>query len=126
MSTSSRMSGGAQDPGGRPKRRSFTAEYKARIVAEYDATPDGGKTALLRREGLYSSHVIEWRRALAAGTLASAASKKTEKARAEAAELARLRRENARLRSELDKTREALVITGKAHALLERLSGGAA
>ena len=126
MSTSSRMSGGAQDPGERSKRRSFTAEYKARIVAQYDATPDGGKSALLRREGLYCSHVIEWRRALAAGTLASAASKKTGKARAEAAELARLRRENARLRTELDKTREALVITGKAHALLERLSGGAA
>ena len=126
MSTSSRIPGGAHGPADRPKRRTFTAEYKARIVAEYDATPDGGKGAILRREGLYSSHVIEWRRALGAGALAAAASKKADKARAEAAELARLRRENARLRTELDKTREALVITGKAHALLERLSGGAA
>jgi transposase len=127
MSTSSRTSGAAGDhPARRPKRRSFTAEYKARIVAEYDQAPDGNKGAVLRREGLYSSHVIEWRRALAAGTLAASASKKADKARAEAAELARLRRENARLRTELDKTREALVITGKAHALLEKLSGGAA
>jgi transposase len=124
MSTSSRIPG--DDPAQRPKRRSFTAQYKARIVAEYDATPDGGKAAILRREGLYSSHVIEWRRALGAGTLAAAASKKAERARAEAAELARLRRENARLRAELDKTREALVITGKAHALLGKLSEGAA
>ena len=126
MGTSSRMSGATGSPAERSKRRSFTAEYKARIVAEYDATPDGGKGAILRREGLYTSHVIEWRRALAAGTLAASASKKADKARAEAAELARLRRENARLRTELDKTREALVITGKAHALLEKLSGGAA
>ena|SRR5579859_5725933 len=126
MSTSSRTPDTAQDPAERPKRRTFTAEYKARIVAEYDATPDGGKAAVLRREGLYSSHVIEWRRALSAGTLAAAASKKADKARAEAAELARLRRENARLRTELDKTREALVITGKAHALLGKLSEGAA
>ncbi len=126
MSTSSRTSGAAGGPEQRPKRRSFTAEYKARIVAEYDAAPDGGKAAVLRREGLYSSHVIEWRRALSAGTLAAAASKKADKARAEAAELARLRRENARLRTELDKTREALVITGKAHALLGKLSEGAA
>jgi transposase-like protein len=57
--------------------------------------------------------VIEWRRALSAGTLAASASKRADKARAEAAELARLRRQNARLRSELDKTREALAITGK-------------
>jgi hypothetical protein len=56
--------------------------------------------------------------ALNAGTVAASASKKTAKARAEAAELARLRRDNARLRAELDKTREALVITGKVHALL--------
>ena len=126
MSTSSRMPGQGHDPAQRPKRRTFTAEYKARIVAEYDATPDGGKAAILRREGLYCSHVIEWRRALSAGTLAASASKKADKARAEAAELARLRRENARLRTELDKTREALVITGKAHALLGKLSEGAA
>lgn len=126
MSASSRMPGEVRDPAERPKRRTFTAAYTARIVAEYGATPDGGKAAILRREGLYCSHVIEWRRALSAGTLAASASKKADKARAEAAELARLRRENARLRTELDKTREALVIMGKAHALLRKPSEGAA
>jgi transposase len=127
MSTSSRSSGvPATDSSERPKRRTFTAEYKARIVGEYDAAPDGHKAGLLRREGLYSSHVTEWRRALQSGSLASSTARRQEKARArsaaDAAELVKLRRENARLRIELDKTREALVITGKVHAILESAS----
>ena len=44
------------------RRRTFTAQYKLDVVAEYDAAPTGEKGAALRREGLYSSHVIEWRR----------------------------------------------------------------
>src|SRR6202142_1628904 len=51
----------------RARRRSFTAQYKLDVVAEYDAAPAGEKGAVLRREGLYSSHVIEWRRARDAG-----------------------------------------------------------
>ena len=59
------------DPAPRPRRRRFTADYKAAIVAEYDGCTDaGGKGALLRREGLYSSHITEWRRAIATGSLA--------------------------------------------------------
>ncbi len=54
----------------RAKRRTFTAQYKLDMVAEYDAAPDGEKGAVLRREGLYSSHIIEWRRARDAGALA--------------------------------------------------------
>lgn len=127
MSTSSGISG--SDPSERSRRRTFTAEYKARMVEEYDAAPNGEKGALLRREGLYSSHIIEWRRAITAGDLTSSTAKRTAKARAkvaaDAAEPARLRRENARLRTELDKTREALVVTGKVHALLSNLSEGA-
>ena len=130
MSTSSPVPGiSGSDPSERPKRRTFTAEYKARMVEEYDAAPDGHKGALLRREGLYSSHVIEWRRAIAAGDLTSSTAKRAaktrEKAAADGAELARLRRENARLRTELGKTREALVVTGKVHALLSNLSESA-
>ncbi len=49
----------------RPKRRVFTAEYKAKILEEYDAAEQGARGAILRREGLYSSHVVEWRRARA-------------------------------------------------------------
>ncbi len=48
----------------RPRRRTFTAEYKLAIVEAYDAcVGDGDKGALLRREGLYYSHIVEWRRA---------------------------------------------------------------
>src|SRR3954447_23896722 len=48
----------------KPRRRSFSAEYKLAILEEYDACEgDGDKGALLRREGLYSSHIVEWRRA---------------------------------------------------------------
>ena len=54
----------------RARRRTFTAQYKLDVVAEYDAAPAGEKGAVLRREGLYSSHVIEWRRARDAGALA--------------------------------------------------------
>jgi transposase len=47
------------DPAPRPTRRSFTAAYKARIVAEYEGAPHGEKSAVLRREGLYHSHIKE-------------------------------------------------------------------
>src|SRR5712672_4072545 len=55
------------------RRRTFTAQYKLDVVAEYDAAATGEKGAVLRREGLYSSHVIEWRRARDAGVLAGPA-----------------------------------------------------
>src|ERR1700728_983116 len=55
------------------RRRTFTAQYKLDVVAEYDAAATGEKGAVLRREGLYSSHVIEWRRARDAGALAGPA-----------------------------------------------------
>jgi transposase len=54
----------------RARRRTFTAQYKLDVVAGYDAAPAGEKGAVLRREGLYSSRVIEWRRARDAGVLA--------------------------------------------------------
>jgi transposase-like protein len=55
----------------KPRRRTYTAEYKCRILKEADArTTPGAIGALLRREGLYSSHLVEWRRARARGELA--------------------------------------------------------
>jgi len=115
------------DPAARPRRRSFTAEYKARILDEYDALPVGSseRGALLRREGLYSSHVAEWRKARDAGARDALAPK--GKARRSPAELEveRLRRRNERLETDLARTRLALEITGKAHALLELLSESA-
>jgi hypothetical protein len=61
----------------KPQRRSFTAEYKRRILKEVDAcTTPGAVGALLRREGLYSSHLVEWCRARARGELAALTPKK--------------------------------------------------
>jgi transposase len=110
-----------------PKRRTFTAEYKLVMVAEYDAaTEPGAKGALLRREGLYSSHIIEWRRARDAGALAGVADRPRKPARSDAdREAERLRVENERLRAELAKTRAALDVVGKAHALLGLISESA-
>src|SRR3954451_21993925 len=125
-------SSGPRSPDGpspRPSRRSFSAEYKLAIVAEYENAPNGEKGAVLRREGLYSSHVIEWTRARDAGALAGGADSrrpaKQPKKSAEAAELERLRARHAQLEAHLMKTRTALDIMGKAHALLEQLSGSA-
>src|SRR6476659_7893028 len=76
------------------RRRSFTAQYKLDVVAEYDAAPAGGKGAVLRREGLYSSHVTEWRRARDAGTLAGPARRRGRPAAdPRDAQIARLQRE---------------------------------
>ena len=117
----------------RPKRRTFTAGYKARILAEYDALPDGSpeRGALMRRERLYHSHIEHWRSQREKGTLPATTGKPSPKA-AEDEELARLRAENkklkarnTRLESDLGKTRTALDIAGKAFALLEDISGSA-
>jgi transposase len=116
------------DPAARPRRRTFTAEYKAAILAEYDELPQGSpeRGALLRREGLYSSHIAEWRKQRDNAVL-EGLSPKPGRARksAEQVELERLRRRNAQLEKDLEKARLALDITGKAHALLELLSESA-
>ena len=121
---------GAADPAPRPSRRVFSPEYKLAIVVEYENAPNGEKGAILRREGLYSSHIIEWTRARDAGVLAgatgeSAGSAKRPKKSAEQVELEKLRRQNEKLKGDLSKTRMALDIMGKAHALLEGLSESA-
>jgi transposase-like protein len=108
----------------------FSPEYKLAIVTEYENAPNGEKGAILRREGLYSSHVIEWARARDVGALTGgpadpAAPSRRSKKTAEQLEMEKLRRRNAKLEAELSKTRLALDIMGKAHALLEELSEGA-
>jgi transposase-like protein len=118
----------SDDPAARPRRRRFTAEYKLAIVAEYDGCTDAGaKGALLRREGLYSSHITEWRRATRTGSLAGlAGTPRPSKRSAEQLELEKLRRRNERLERELAKNQAALTIMGKAHELLELLSESSA
>jgi transposase len=113
----------------RPRRRSFTPEYKAAIVAEYDAlTEPGARGALLRREGLYSSHIVEWRRARDAGALdglARSGGRGRGGKDRDKAEIERLRKRAERAEAELERTRAALDLVGKAHALFETLSESA-
>lgn len=115
------------DPAARPRRRSFTAEYKEAILDEYDALPSGSteRGALLRREGLYTSHIAEWRKVRDAGARERLAPKAKPKHSSEQLELERLRRKTERLEAELERTKTALEITGKVHALLEQLSESA-
>ena len=120
--------GSSFDPrANRSRRRVFTPEYKLAILAEYDQlTEPGARGALLRREGLYSSHLVEWRRARDAGALdALAAQGRRPGKSAEQAEIERLRRRAERAEAELAKTKAALDVVGKAHALLELLSESA-
>ncbi len=105
----------------RPRRRSFTPEYKLAILAEYDGlTEPGEKGALLRREGLYSSHLVEWRRARDAGALAGLADKpRPAKRSPEQIELERMRARAEKAERELAKTKAALDVVGEAYALLK-------
>ena len=107
----------------RPKRRSFTAEYKLAILDEYDlCSGAGNKGALLRREGLYSSHIVEWRRARDCGVLAGLGPKdRPVKRNLLAGELARTKKRAERAEAELAKTRLVVEIQGKASELLGRL-----
>lgn len=109
----------SQQPG-RPTRRTFTAAYKARILAAYDALPEGSgeRGALMRKERLYHSHIEHWRKQAENGTLTASTGKPKKDAASE--ELARLRAENkklkaanAKLAGELGKTKSALEIAGK-------------
>jgi transposase-like protein len=107
----------------RARRRTFTAKYKLEILAAYDAAPDGRKGALLRREGLYSSHIVQWRRASDAGVLAALAAPRGRKPHDKRDEqIAALQAEKQRLEQELAKARFVVEVQAKLHALLETLS----
>jgi transposase-like protein len=114
---------------GRPVRRVFTAQYKRAVVAEYDAAPKGTKGAVLRREGLYDSHVLEWRAQVRAGTLGVMTRRGRPTVSADAARIAELEREVKRLQAQLAdkdatiaKREAALDVLGKGVAFLEALS----
>ena len=96
---------------GRPKRRTFTAEHKLRILGE----------------GIYTSTISEWRRARDAAAAEPIPEKKPGRPARDAAEAEneRLRKENEKLAAELARTKAALEIVGKAHALLELFSESA-
>ncbi len=117
------VAGGVVDPAARPVRRSFTAAYRARVVAEYEAAPHGQKAAVLRREGLYQSQVRRW--TVTGDALAAEASAPRRRHRAATGgrdDLGRLRADNQRLTAELAKSQAVVEIMGKLQGLLESIS----
>jgi transposase-like protein len=109
----------------RARRRTFTAKYKLEVLAAYEAAEPGEKGAILRREGLYSSHIVEWRRARDAGALTGLARPRGRPAPdPRDAQIARLRKEKARLEQELAKARFVVEVQAKLQALLGRVARG--
>ncbi len=104
----------------KPERRRFTAEYKQRLLREADACREPGALgALLRREGLYSSHLTTWRRQRERGERQGlAATPRGRKATPEAVELAQVRHENDRLRAQLERAETILDVQKKLSQLL--------
>lgn len=110
----------------RAKPRTFTAAYKKKILAEYEATERGERGALLRRENLYSTLIHKWQQQAAKavdGALSGA--RPGPKPDTSAKELARLAREVERLEAELAKSQRITDVQAKLSALLADLGKGA-
>lgn len=127
-----RESAGARSPAGvrdpelveRPRRRCFSAEYKLRVLREAKAcTRKGEIGAMLRREGLYTSHLTAWRKQRDAGALEGLAPRKRgpRGATAEQVENQALRGRLERVEAELDTARRVIEVQGNVSALLEDL-----
>ena len=107
----------------RASRRRFTAEYKLRVVRAADACTQPGEIgALLRREGLYTSHLTQWRQARDAGALEALERPRGRKRTdPREAEVAALRRRAERAEAELSRARNVIEVQGNVSALLEEL-----
>lgn len=112
----------APDPEVEPRatRRHYTSEYKQRILDEIDhATQPGEIGAILRREGLYSQIISKWRAQRTKGGLDGLVTQKRgPKANPEAGELARLQRENERLRKKLARAELIIEVQKKVSQIL--------
>ena len=107
--------------------RRFSAFYKQKILSEYEGLGKAGKGALLRREGLYSSLISEWRKQRDQGALAGLAQKRGRpETDPHEREVVRLRKELAHVERELDKARKVIEIQSKLSALLEVLAAESA
>lgn len=106
----------------RPTRRRFTVEQKLRILAEYEAakTPEA-RGAVLRREGIYSSHISLWRQKRDSGGKDALDRKRGPKPNPNARELDRLRCENQRQAKRIDQLEKIVEVQGKMQALLQEL-----
>jgi len=109
----------------RPQRRRFTAAYKINVLREADGLSQPGEIgALLRREGLYSSHLSTWRAQREAGSLEALARPRGRRpAEPLAAENAELRRRLTRSETELEQARRVIEAQGNVCALLGELLG---
>jgi len=105
-------------------RRRFSAAEKARILDEYEDLSSIERSALCRREHIYSSHISTWRKQRAAGAPLEA--KRGRKADPQAVEITHLRKENANLEQRLAKAGRVIDIQGKAYALLRSVVGESA
>ena len=105
------------------RRRRFSAEYKLRILREAEAcTRPGEIGALLRREGLYTSHLTYWRKQRDAGALKELGRPRGRKpADRRDGEIAELRARLERTERELEKARKVIEVQGNVSALLEQL-----
>ncbi len=106
--------------------RRFTASYKKRILAEYASLSKSERSALLRREGLYSSILGKWRgQAAKAAGRGQSDSRPGPKPDRQAREVSRLQRENRKLAKELENSRRITDVQAKLCALLDDLSNSA-
>ena len=107
----------------RARSRKYPAGYKARILTEYEQLPREDKGAFLRREGLYTALISEWRKQRDKGAL-TALAKPAGRPQADPAEreAARLRKQVERLQAELDRARKVIEVQGKLSALAEQLA----
>jgi transposase len=111
------------DPEVKPARRRYTAQYKLKILEQLDNCKNSGDVgALLRREGLYSSHLTKWRRQREAGALTGLQEKKRgvkpNEVNPLSRELARLQRENERLQMRLKQAETIIEVQKKVSQLL--------
>jgi transposase-like protein len=105
------------------RSRTYSASYKARVLAEYESLDKVGKGALLRREGLYTSLISAWRAQRDQAAMAALA-KPAGRPPADPMERenTKLRKENERLLAELDTARKVIEVQGKLSALLGQLA----
>ena len=101
----------------KPTRRRFSPSYKLRVVEEADRCTEPGEVGrLLRREGLYSSHLTTWRKAVRSGWLRALSKRRGRKPSERnplEGKVRKLERENTRLEKELDKARLIIDVQGK-------------
>ena len=100
-----------------PRRRRFTKEQKLKIIRELEQCKiHGGKGIILRREGIYSTQISQWKAQL------GSSKKKKSKSSSDKNEIARLKRENARLKAKLEKSEKLIEIQKKMAQIIDDLN----